>query len=138
MANFHVIAGADETLAKPVIRWIEYADIREALAKGIDDFLAMPSHLVFIGMIYPLVGVCLAAFTISSNALPLLYPLMSGFALIGPFTAIGLFEVSRRRELGLDTSWSHAFEALRSPAMPSILALGLLLMVIFLCWLATA
>ena len=134
MANWHVIAGASGTWAEPGIRKIGVADIREALARGVNDFLTMPTHLIFLCLIYPIVGVPLAA----SNALYLLYPLASGFALIGPFAAIGLYELSRRRELGMDTSWRHAFEVLRSPAMPSILALGLLLMVIFLVWLTTA
>ena len=123
MANLHVIAGASGAWAPPVIRRIGLADIRDALAKGVGDFLTMPSHLVFLCLIYPVVGACLAA----TNALYLLYPLASGFALVGPFAAIGLYELSRRRELGMDTSWRHAVEVLRSPAMPSILALGLLL-----------
>src|SRR5882757_3666152 len=127
MANLHVIAGASGTWVRPDIRRIGLSDIRAALARGLDDFLAMPSHLIFLCLIYPVVGACLAA----GNAVYLLYPLASGFALIGPFAAIGLYELSRRRELGMDTSWRHAFDVLRSPAMPSILALGLLLMVIF-------
>ncbi len=138
MANFHVIAGAGESAAQPTIRRISFADLREALAKGIDDFMAMPSHLAFLGMMYPIAGVCLAALTFSNNALPLLYPLVSGFALIGPFAAIGLYEISRRRELGLATSWKDAVNVLRSPAIPSILTVGLLLTILFLCWLGTA
>jgi uncharacterized membrane protein len=138
MANFHVIAGADESPAQFRIRKINAADIRDALSKGIDDFLAMPSHLAFIGLAYPVIGVCLAAMIFSQNALPLLYPLASGFALVGPFAAIGLYEISRRRERGMETSWSDAFNVLRSPAIPSILTLGVLLMVIFVIWLATA
>src|SRR5919107_3103215 len=138
MANFHIVAGASEAPAHPVVRKITPADLKEALAKGFDDFWAMPSHLVFLGLISPILGVCLAALTFSNNALPLIYPLMSGFALVGPFAAIGLYEVSRRRELGLDTSWQHAFEVLRSPSIPSILALGVLLMIIFLVWMGTA
>jgi uncharacterized membrane protein len=134
MANFHVISGNTETPAHPAIRRIGPEDIKQSLIKGVADFLAMPSHLVFLGLIYPTVGLILAA----ANPLHLLYPLMSGFALIGPFAAIGLYEVSRRRELGLDTSWRHAFDVVRSPSIPSILALGVALMVIFLCWLATA
>lgn len=138
MANFHVIAGADSIPAHPVIRRIGLADIKDALVKGLDDFYAMPSHLAFLGLIYPIFGICLAALTFSNNALPLLYPLVTGFALVGPLAAIGLYEISRRREMGLETSWQHAFDVLRSPAIPSIAALGILLMVIFLAWLATA
>ncbi|SDR57000.1 Uncharacterized membrane protein [Rhizobiales bacterium GAS191] len=134
MANLHIMAGADETPTKLVIRRIGPADLRDALKKGFDDFLAMPSHLIFLCLIYPVACVVLA----TTNAFYLLYPLASGFALLGPFAAIGLYEISRRRELGLDTSWRHAFDVLWSPAIPSILALGILLTIIFLCWLTTA
>jgi uncharacterized membrane protein len=138
MANFHVYAGHDETLAHPVVRDIGAADLKEALAKGVHDFNEMPTHLAFIGLIYPIFGIGLAALTFSENALPLLFPLVSGFALLGPVAAIGLYELSRRRELGLDTSWVHLFDVLRSPSFPAILALGFTLMVIFGVWLAIA
>src|ERR671912_505663 len=139
MANFHVLAGPDETPAHPVIvRDIGAAELKEALAKGVDDFKAMPTHLAFIGLIYPLFGVGLAALTFTENAFPLLFPLVSGFALLGPLAAIGLYELSRRRELGLETSWDHLFDILRSPSLPAILALGFVMMGIFVVWLATA
>jgi len=139
MANFHVIAGPDATVpAAPAVRRIGLEDLKYALSKGIDDFMAMPTHLAFLGLIYPLFGIGLAALTFSNNALPLLFPLVSGFALIGPIAAVGLYELSRRRELGLDTSWDHVFDVLRSPSLPAIAAVGVLLMVIFVLWLATA
>ena len=134
MPKFHVIAGPDSTPVYPGVRKIGSADLKDALAKGIEDFLTMPSSLVFLGLIYPIVGVGLLA----SSPLPLLFPLMSGFALVGPFAAIGLYEISRRRELGLDTSWAHAFGVARSHSMFSILSLGVLLLVIFACWEFTA
>src|SRR5438034_8804475 len=133
MPKFHVIAGPDATLAYPVVRKIGPADLKYALAKGVDDFLAMPSSLFFLGLIYPIVGLCLAGYT-----LPLLFPLMAGFALIGPFAAIGLYEISRRRELGLDTAWKRAFDIVHSPSFGAIVTLGFLLMVIFSIWLAVA
>ncbi len=138
MANFHILAGADDRLAYPIIRKIGVADLFSALRQGWSDFLEKPSHYVFLCLIYPVVGVLLAMWTSGNNALPLLYPLMSGFALVGPFAAIGLYEISRRRQAGLDTSWRHAFEVLRSPAIPSILAVGLGLFILFYLWLASA
>lgn len=138
MANFHVLAGGSGQLVTPHVRQITFADIGEALRRGAQDFLAAPSHVAFIGLIYPVAGVCLAALTFSGNALPLLYPLVTGFALVGPFAAVGLYEMSRRRELGHEMSWTDALDVLRSPAMPSIIGLGLLLTCILLGWLATA
>ena len=138
MANFHVIAGQNTTPDHYNIRRIGTADLIDCLRKGLDDFAAMPSHLLFLGLIYPILGVILAALTFSNNALPLLFPLASGFALVGPFAAIGLYEISRRRELGLEVAWHHAFDVLRSPAIPSIVAMGLVLMAILVVWLGTA
>jgi uncharacterized membrane protein len=129
---------ADLHAARIVVRRIGPADLKNALAKGMDDFMAKPSHLVFLGLIYPVFNIFLYAVTFTSNALPLLYPLASGFALIGPFLGVGLYEISRQRELGQEAAWKRAFEVWRSPSIPSILALGLLLMVIFICWLTTA
>ena len=138
MASFHVIAGANETQEHIGVRKISVSDLTDALRRGIDDFMVKPSHIVFLCLIYPIVGVFLAAWTSGNNALPLLFPLVSGFALIGPFAAIGLYEISRRRELGMDTSWRHAFEIRNSPALPAIGAVGGMLFVIFLAWLLTA
>jgi uncharacterized membrane protein len=122
----------------PAVRRIGPADIAEALRRGFDDFKAMPSHVVFVSLIYPIAGVVLAGLTFGYNVLPLLYPLASGFALLGPLAALGLYEMSRRREAGLDTSWTHVRDVLRSPAIGSIALLGLVLLVIFVAWLMTA
>ncbi|ACB94836.1 DUF2189 domain-containing protein [Beijerinckia indica] len=135
--DFHLIRGAG-TVSQPVVRRIGFHDLREALAEGIDDFWAMPSQIVFIGLLYPIVGIILGVATSERNVLQLLYPLLTGFALVGPFLAIGLYEMSRRREAGLDTSWRHAFEVFRSPSLPAILALGIVLMGLFLFWLVAA
>ena len=122
----------------PVIRKIGLADLKDALARGIDDFLAMPSHAVFLCLIYPIVGFVLARLVLGYNVLPMLFPLAAGFALVGPFAAIGLYEMSRRRELGMDVSWRHALDVFRSPSIGAILVLGLILVAIFLTWLAVA
>lgn len=123
----------------PTIRRIEIGDLMDALRRGMDDFRAMPTtHVVFLSLIYPLVGLVLARLTFGYDVVPLLYPVVAGFALIGPFAAVWMYEMSRRREAGLDVSWRHAFDVLHARSFGAILALGLLLTVIFVVWLAVA
>ena len=138
MPNIHVLTGAGESPGYPVVRKIGVADLKDAVAKGIDDFMAMPTHVIFLAVIYPLVGLFLAGITFGHNVVPLLYPLAAGFALIGPFAAIGLYELSRQRERGAGASWKHVFGLLRCPSLDAVVAMGLVLMSVFLIWLATA
>lgn len=138
MATAHVLVGAGTQAVSPAVRRIAPADLLQALRCGLDDFSAMPSHAVFLCIIYPLLGIMLASLTLGYSLLPLLFPLAAGFALLGPLAAIGLYELSRRREAGLDSDSTHAFDVLRSRSLGAIIALGVLLMVIFLVWLAVA
>ena len=138
MAYSNILVGAGSRPAQPVVRKISLADLRDVLAKGIDDFKAMPTHAMFLCIIYPIVGVLLARLTFGYSILPLLYPLVAGFALVGPVAALGLYELSRRREAGLDTSAAHAFDVLESSSIGAITALGLLLLTVFVIWVALA
>jgi len=138
MTAFHVMAGASGEYTRPEVRKIGVADIVDALRLGLDDFKEKPSHYVFLCLMYPIAGVFLVMWSSGANLLPLIYPLMSGFALIGPIAAIGLYEISRRREQGLDSSWRHALEVRHSPAMPSIIAVAVMLLALFAVWLIVA
>ncbi|WP_411035823.1 DUF2189 domain-containing protein [Shinella sp. BYT-45] len=138
MATFHVMAGSDQVAARPAVRRIGMSEVWDALARGFDDFRAKPSHYVFLSLIYPICGVVLVTWSSGANMLPLIFPLVAGFALLGPFFAIGLYEISRRRERGMDTSWRHALEVRHSPALPSILAVGAMLTALFVAWLVFA
>jgi uncharacterized membrane protein len=138
-STFHVYFGPDG-LAQPapVARRLRAADCFAALSEGFDDFLAMPTYPVFVGLFYGVAGIAIAAFSSLGNAVHLLFPLAAGFAIIGPFVAIGLYEMSRRRERGLSVRWRDAFAVFGSPASPSILAFGLLLFAIFAAWIVAA
>ena len=120
------------------IHRIGLAELRGALHQGWQDFLAAPTQLLFLGVLYPAVGLIAAAIAAQRDAMHLLYPMAAGFALIGPVAALGLYEISRRREQGLPVRWLDAASVLRSPAIGAILALGLLLVAIFVAWLWTA
>lgn len=138
MATYDMIAPVQSSGTLPVVRHITLSDLKQALTKGLDDFLAMPTHAVFLCVMYPIAGILLGRVAFGYDLVPLLFPLAAGFALVGPFAAIGLYELSRRREMGLDTSWKHAFDVFRSPSLPNILALGLLLLLLFVVWIAMA
>jgi uncharacterized membrane protein len=122
----------------PAIRRITLSDLRDALARGFEDFAAFRSDVLFLCVIYPVVGLFLARLAFGYEMLPLVFPLASGFALIGPVAAVGLYEMSRRREAGAEVSWADAFGVIRAPSFAAIVRFGLLLMAIFLAWLNVA
>ena len=139
MGHAHILMGSANEPTAPVIRRIAPADLVDALAKGWNDFTAVPTHALFLCAIYPLIGILLAGLSLGFSVVPLLFPMAAGFALIGPIAAIGLYEFSRRREAGATTTWAtDALDVLHSPSLGAIIALGALLMIIFLVWMATA
>ena len=122
----------------PALRRIGVEEVGHALRLGFDDFMARPTHVIFLAVIYPIIGLLLAYATVGQNVIPLLYPLLAGFALVGPFAALGLYEISRRRELGETPTWRDAFGIVRATSFRSMAALGMMLVAIFACWLAAA
>jgi uncharacterized membrane protein len=119
------------------VRSIGSSDLKEALAKGLDDFLAMPTFALFIVLIYPIIGLALLMIVFGYNLLSLIFPLAAGFPLIGPLAAIGLYELSRRRERGLDTGVLSLGE-IPAPRLRALFSFGFLLMALLAVWLAAA
>jgi len=118
----------------PAVRKIGISDLKDALAKGFEDFEAYRTDVIFLCAVYAVVGLGLARLAFGMDMLPLIFPLASGFALIGPLAAIGLYEMSRMRERGEKATWANVAEIGRAPAAGGILMLGLLLVGIFLLW----
>jgi uncharacterized membrane protein len=132
------VGSAQDSVAGPAVRSISLSDLHEALQQGWEDFKAMPSHAIFLCMIYPVLGLMLARAVLGYSVLPLMFPLAAGFALLGPFGAVPLYELSRRRERGEQTSAWDAMDVVRSPSFGAMLGLGALLLAWFVTWVATA
>src|SRR5215813_9551017 len=128
----------NDTAAAPVIRTIGLSDLHRALKLGWEDFKAVPSHAIILCVIYPVLGLVLARAAFGYAVIPLLFPLAAGFALLGPFAALGLYELSRRRESGQTASAWDALDVVRSPSFGAMLGLGTLLLALFVTWVATA
>jgi uncharacterized membrane protein len=132
----HPAFGAE--VVRPTIRTIVLADLVDALRKGAADFAAMPTHTMFLCIIYPIAGLLITRASMGGHLMPLAFPMAAGYALIGPLAALGLYEISRRREQGLETSWAEIGAITRSPSMPAIGGLGLVLLALFVAWIGTA
>ena len=124
--------------APPEIRQLSMADLGYALRKGLTDFSAMRTDVIYLCLVYPAIGVLLVWAALNAALLPLLFPLVSGFALIGPVAAIGLYELSRRREAEGHARWADALSVLRPTVIGPIVGLSLYLFAIFFLWMLAA
>lgn len=131
-------AGHGDAGSVPGVRHLAVRDLRDCLRKGAEDFAACRTDVAFLALLYPVIGILMIAMALHRDLVPLLFPVMAGFALVGPVAAVGLYEMSRRREMGEEPGWADALAVTRAPAFGAILALGLMLLVVFVVWVLTA
>ncbi len=139
---------ASETLFRDVqvrpseigIRTIGLNDLWQSLKEGYDDFNAMPTFgVVLLAVLFPLFAALVTLFSVGrNNMLHLAFPVVAGFTLIGPVVSVGLFEMSRRRERGLDVGWRSTFDFVHSASFAPILALSVVMMLLYVAWLFMA
>ncbi|MFN3615481.1 MAG: DUF2189 domain-containing protein [Rubrimonas sp.] len=127
-----------EDVDTPQVRTLTTDDLRAALAEGVEDFRACRSDVMAMCLAYPLAGVAAVGLASHAPLLPMLFPAVAGLALVGPAAAVGLYEMSRRRERGEDVAWTSAFGVLGSPSFGAIFVLAAMIGAIFLIWLSAA
>jgi len=119
---------------EPVIRHIERSDVVDAFSAGLRDFQAYPAFGLFFGAIYTIGGLVILGCALVWDLVYLVYPLAAGFALIGPFVAVGLYEVSRCREQGVTPTWSGVLGAIFSQSGKEISWMAFVTLFIFIIW----
>ena len=121
------------------VRTIALSDLWQSLKEGYDDFNATPAVGMFLTvLLFLLFALLLTLILVGRNLHHLAFPIIAGFTLIGPVVSVGLFEMSRRREHGLDVSWRSTFEFVHSASFAPILALSLVMMLLYVAWLFSA
>ncbi len=138
MAQEKTFRDVQVTSSEIVIRKIGVNYLWQALKEGFDDFKAKPSHIPFLIVIYPLFALLLTLFLVGDNLLLLAFPMVVGFTFLGPVVSVGLFEMSRRRERGLDVTWGSAFDFVHSSSFAPILALSVAMLLLYVAWLFMA
>ena len=122
----------------PLVHDLIWEDLAYALRAGWGDTMTFRGDAVFLALVYPMIGITLINLSFHAGLIPMILPLLAAFALLGPVAAVGLYELSRRREAGLDTSWVHAWDVFRAPRFGAIAALAVGLLVIAMVWMLLA
>ncbi|WP_425305385.1 DUF2189 domain-containing protein [Chthonobacter albigriseus] len=118
----------------PTVRMLGTEDIRAALLAGAEDFRRAPQYGLFFGGLYAAGGILLVLAVTSLHMPWLAYPLAAGFALLGPFVAVGLYEVSRRLETGLPLGWGPVLGAAYAQSGKQLAGMAFITLFIFLIW----
>ncbi|MEJ1159973.1 DUF2189 domain-containing protein [Prosthecomicrobium sp. N25] len=127
-------SGPEARRPDPVVRPITLPVIFEALGEGLRDFQAAPLYGLFFGAIYAAGGlfIVLAATRLGMGYLP--YPTAAGFALLGPFVAVGLYEVSRRREHGIPLRWRPILQVVLDQRHRELGWMAFVTLFVFVVW----
>lgn len=134
----HSVEHMNGVEAPPKLRRLNYSDLNVALRKGYEDFCAARTEVMMLVIFYPIVGLILIGMALNMALVPLLFPLVMGFAFLGPVAAVGLYEISRRREAGEEVNFAMALGALGAPSFGGIVVIALYLLGLFLTWMMAA
>ncbi len=132
------MAEQDQVAPATVANDLTFKDLGAALAAGLRDFRAHPAFGLFFAAIYVGAGLFLYFALFTRGEVVWLVPAAAGFPLLAPFAAVGLYEVSRRREAGLPMSWRAILGALRGRGDEQIISMGVIVFVAFGFWLMLA
>ena len=117
----------------PAIRKIELDRPWQWLVKGWQDMRQAPVVSYTYGVLAATTGYVLLVGLLWLDLLYLLLPMTAGFLIVGPILTVGLYEVSRRAELGERTTLAEALGAFRRNAS-QIALVGMALLLLMFTW----
>lgn len=134
MAVIEPTSAETVSLASP----LTLSDLRAALFAGWEDFKTHPQFGILFATLFTISGLALTYAMISLGELAWLIPAVAGFPIIAPFIAVGLYEVSRRRQENLPIRWLEVLGAVKGRGDEQILSMGVIVFVAFGFWVIVA
>ena len=133
MANSGPVAQPGN-LNLPEIHSLGIDDVKRAFKAGVADFIAAPLYGLFFGGICAALGVLILVSLTKAGVPWMIIPVAIGFPLVGPFMAVGLYEVSRRRSAGKPLNWREILLVMFYQRERQFAYIGILVLCIFWMW----
>ena len=124
----------DHDTVMPTVNTMHFHDLRQCLRLGIKDFLAAPLFGLFFGSIFAAIGIMIVASLFVWQKSWMIYPFLIGFPLIGPFAAVGLYEVSRRIQNNSPLIWREILGIVYAQSHREIRWMAFVILFIFWIW----
>ena len=128
------VENEEELYGIPDVNTIGFNDLKECLDQGLSDFRKAPLFGLFFGGIYAFGGILIVQSFIAFEKGWLIYPVMVGFPLIGPFVAVGLYDVSRRLQVGQPLVWNEILSVINRQTSRQLPYMAFVMLFIFWIW----
>jgi uncharacterized membrane protein len=138
MAITQLLTDAPGAARPTAVNTLTVDDLNAALREGWSDFSEKRGDLIFAGLLYPAIGLLTAFIANGGNLTHLLFPMAAGLSLLGPLAATGFYQLARRREAGLESSWWHFGDILKSPQLDQIGIVAAIMILLFGGWMIAA
>lgn len=120
--------------AMPRVNALSATDIRAALMEGLADFARAPLFGLFFGGIFAAAGIVIVLALTAWDVPWMIYPVAIGFPLVGPFAAVGLYEVSRRLEAGRPLDWPGVLSVVWAQRRRELSWMAFVMLFVFWVW----
>lgn len=118
----------------PEVRALTVADIRQSLAEGAADFARSPGIGLAIALVFVVIGLAITTSLLVLHAPWLIYPFAIGFPLVGPFAAVGFYEVSRQMEAGHQPTLGEVLNVIWAQRRREVSWMAFVMLFMFWVW----